>query len=422
MAKKKLLLVVGAGASVEFGMPSVKGVRDIINAEAQRWYQLADQSSSNLYEHIEGRIKQYWNDNLPNHLLREPQFEDVLYAIFAVPAAYPAGAYTSALGALMKPIILPDFINPLQGRKIVETDTLRQLGCVLVDALVREFRELCKLPKQNEIPGIAYLQSLIMALQDEFEIAVVTLNYDNIIYRLLPGVEVGFDIETGRFEPIRITHRNGWPCMLHLHGSVHFDMRLDERPGRRAGLHEIHWQTDINASFSQNAFGRGTTVSLEGPVFPTSVVVAGYGKTTQLMRKPFRTYYAELDRLATDCDAVLVTGYGFGDPHLNMAFADFRDRRRPVVIIGWARDETMTISGAGWGDCDRQTKSMLQTFETAHHSMSGLLGHKMPDTVKELKMAEEFEVCTDSNTPIAVWYNGMLAACKNPTKVISRLR
>jgi hypothetical protein len=40
-------------------------------------------------------------------LRRDPHFEDVLYTIFGLAAAYPAGAYTSALGALIKAKSLP---------------------------------------------------------------------------------------------------------------------------------------------------------------------------------------------------------------------------------------------------------------------------------------------------------------------------
>ena len=62
--------------------------------------------------------------------------------------------------------------------------------------------------------------------------------------------------------------------------------------------------------------------------------MAGYAKTVQLVRQPSRTYYSELDRLVTCCDAVLFAGYGFGDPDLNIAFENFRHRICKVVIEG----------------------------------------------------------------------------------------
>jgi hypothetical protein len=106
--KKKLLLVVGAGASVEFAIPSVAAVRGIISSAIQTRYPLLHAPATNLYEHIEDTVRRYWTHFVPAHLRRPPHFEDLLYTIFALAAAYPADAYTSALGALITATKLPD--------------------------------------------------------------------------------------------------------------------------------------------------------------------------------------------------------------------------------------------------------------------------------------------------------------------------
>ena len=67
MTKKKLLVVVGAGASIDFGMPSVKQAGDIINDEAQKWFPLANHPHTNLYKHIEERVTLHWNEHVPKH-------------------------------------------------------------------------------------------------------------------------------------------------------------------------------------------------------------------------------------------------------------------------------------------------------------------------------------------------------------------
>ncbi|HXZ00396.1 MAG TPA: hypothetical protein VEI03_10375 [Stellaceae bacterium] len=60
MPKKKLLLVVGAGASVEFGIPTVAAVRGIISSAIQTRYPLLHAPATNLYEHIEETVSRYW--------------------------------------------------------------------------------------------------------------------------------------------------------------------------------------------------------------------------------------------------------------------------------------------------------------------------------------------------------------------------
>lgn len=417
MPKRKLLLVVGAGASVDFGMPSVTAVRDIINAAIQVRYPLQNNSGTNLYEHIEGLVQAYWGQAVPAYLRRQPHFEDLLYTIFALAAAYPAGAYTSALGAVINATALPSV--SLFGRQPTATgrDTLRDLGTAAVDAIVEAFRGQCETTATTKAAEFAQLQNLVAALQAEFEVAVVTLNYDNVMYRAFPGIETGFDPATGEFDLDRVLKRAEWPCMLHLHGSVHFDMAS----GMTGDLHEIRWQPNIQGPFHQNAGGRGTRFNVEGADFPTSVIVAGYGKTTQILRRPFRTYYSELDRLVSGCDALLFAGYGFGDAHLTMAFEGFRDRRnRPVAVIDYAPDDAMTMGGVALGDYNAKVEAYIHTFRTDPSTMRAL-GYAAPNTVADLRAAKECEVCTDPATPLALWYGGMLAACANPTKILAHL-
>jgi hypothetical protein len=217
------LLVVGAGASVDFGMPSVAEIGNIINAEAQQYYSLAERPQTNLYKHIEERVKRHWRQHVPAHLRRDPQFEDVLYTIFGLASAYPLGAYTSALGAVIRVKKLPDIFDRIQ-RRAVDGFQLSSLGSTAVDGLLSEIRERCRNSERDKIDEFARLRSFMMALQTTFDIAVATLNYDNIVYRSLPGIETGFNPTTGRFQEERIFDRSAWPCVLHLHGSVHFNM------------------------------------------------------------------------------------------------------------------------------------------------------------------------------------------------------
>jgi len=416
--KKKLLLVTGAGASLDFGMPSVREAAQIINDVAQTYYPLADRPDTNLYQHVEGLVNQYWSRYAPRGSRREAQFEDVLYAFFGIAAAHPAGAYTAGLGALIEPKNLPA-IRPFRGTpRAVNPHDFSFFGAMAVDGLLEEFRGRCKLAAQAKTREFECLQSFVAALQTRFEIAVVTVNYDNVLYRTLLGIETGFDHRTRRFNERRIFERKTWPCMLHLHGSVHFDMPVPNGPD----MHEIVWQPDINATFAQNAAGRGSELQFtpEGAGFPTSAIVAGYGKTTQILRRPFRTYYSELDRLVSQCDAVLIAGYGFGDAHLNIAFEQFRDaRRRPVVLIHKANK-----GDAPWGWPDVHgpiAKAIIHTFHTEVKSTFQSYGNGIFVTVDNLLEGKDFATSNNSDTPLAVWYNGILQACENPEKVIAVL-
>lgn len=416
MDRRKLLVIVGSGASIDFGMPCVPQVGEFLRIAAQPNFSLRADRGSNLYRYIEQQIAEYWRAHVPPHLGKTPQFEDVLYAIFALAAAFPAGRYTSALGALIGLRALPELANPIGGRTQVDGHLVSHLGGAMVDALLDEFRKRCRTLAAGKPEQLRKAGAFFEALSEQFEIAVVTLNYDDVVYRSFQGTETGFDPVTGRFDEIRILQRSTWPCFLHLHGSVHFDMREGE------GLHDIHWNEDLEGPFQQNAWGRSGLSSPEGAEFPMSSIIAGYGKTTQILRRPFRTYYGELDRLAVDCDAALFMGYGFGDIHLNMAFERFRNgRRRPAVVIDYAPDSAMTAGGVEWNEMHKAVTSAMGVLDTRQKSMRWL-GHEAPGTVGELKKLKAFEFSSDPETPLAIWYDGMIGACEHPQKVLDMLQ
>jgi hypothetical protein len=417
MIKKKLLLVVGAGASVDFGMPSVSCAGKIISAELQPFYRLAHQQDTNLYEHIERMVKEHWNQNFPSNFLRAPQFEDVLSAIFGLASAYPAGVFTSPLGALITARELPRIIT--YGGKVQDVikHDVSILGAQAVDALLRDILERCKVCERTKQAEFARLQSLVTALQTRFDIAVVTLNYDDILYRVFPDIETGFDPNTKCFRDQRIFERKAWPCMLHLHGSVHFNMP----DSRSHDLHEIFWEPDLDAAVAQNAFGRNSQYTPEGAEFPTSVIIAGYAKPTQLLRRPFRTYYSEFDRLVWACDAVLFAGYGFGDKHINAAFDQFRDdRRRPVAIIDLAKKGSPMLGWPELASNDRLASTVVHTF---HNNLGCFFGDAagLPPLVDRLLELRKFAFNKDYDNPLGIWYGGLLEACDNAEKVLAIL-
>ena len=104
-----------------------------------------------------------------------------------------------------------------------------------------------------------------------------------------------------------------------------------------------------------------------------------------------------------------------------MAFEGFRDaRRRPVAVIGFAHDDAMTMGGVALGDYNPVITTLIHTFQTDPTSMQAL-GRSAPDTVKNLRVAQEFEVSVNPSTPLSLWYNGILDACANSGKVIARL-
>jgi hypothetical protein len=415
MFKKKLLVIAGAGASIEFGMPSVKDVGDLLIQEAQMRFPLANDPRRNLYSWLVDEVTAYWGTVAKPSLGKAPNFEDIMYAVFLLTAAYPSGVFTSPLGALVAPKSFPDILWLGKQQRSVDKDVWRELGGFLSDTIIDAFRDKCRQLEPANKAKVDEFRAFFRALSKRFHLAIVILNYDDIIHRSIPGLTTGFG-QDGVFRDELLFRRRRWPCILHLHGSVHFDMR-----SAQGDLHNVQWQENLSAAFNQNSAGRSPINSSEGTTFPQSVIVAGHGKTSQILRRPFRSYYSELDRLVSQSDALLCLGYGFGDVHLNMAIEAYRDhRQRPVVLVDYAADNAMSASAAHWDDPPRSIVIAMEVLMTDARSMCAL-SHSAPSNVEELKKLRAFDLSNDPKKPLAIWYNGMREACRNPDKLLTKL-
>jgi len=299
---------------------------------------------------------------------------------------------------------------------VVDGNIWNQVGSILADSIADTFRQKCIGPADGQ--DVALIGNFFAALMDIFEVSIATLNYDNVVYRSVPDFATGFD-EEGNFVQRNLFNRKRWPCILHLHGSVHFDIdsfNIDNPRG-------IFWQPDLGKVARSNAHGSGGYYFInEGWVIPRTTLIAGHGKAFRLTGQPFRSYYSELDRLVGEADALLCLGYGFGDDHVNAVLAGWRDeRKRPIVIVDWAADCTMTASEASGGDASATVKRAIGVFDTKPWKIRSLHG-VVPNTVAEVKAQKSFDRSTDPARPLAIWYNGMLEACHNAARIIDYLK
>jgi SIR2-like domain len=414
--KKKLLVIVGAGASAHLEIPGTKQVGELLRQACLERYPLVSNPKSSIYHWLASEIENYRRAIPKPDLVETPNFEELLYTVLLLSTVSPDGFHTSSLGAFVGMRNTPEVFLFGQAKSLRGYDWT-QLGSFLADTIIDHFRQVCRSLETTKADKIGELRQFFAKLAQCHNVAIVTLNYDDAIWRVLPTLETGFDPSDGRFDERRLFERRDWGCFIHLHGSVHFDMQI-----RGLDLHQIVWKQDLAGSFAQNAAGRGQAVTTEGVLFPQSVIVAGYGKTQQILRRPFRTYYSELDRLVSGSDALLCLGYGFADLHLNGALGAYRDsRNRPVVLVNWADDHEMTAAHAEWGTTSSSSiLAALATFVNTPRLMS--LGQPVPTTVAEVKRANDFDLSTEKTKPLAIWYGGMEEACRHPDAILDQLK
>jgi len=404
--KKKLLIVVGAGASIDFGLPSVADVEAILNDLASKKFPLFHEPSKGFYQYVKKVIQDYFDSNPKEGLKKDVNFEEVLFQLYSLSAHKNDVNYELASNALFSSIKLPD-VNFL-GKCKQGVEILHQLSSASVDSIVEEFIKRCALATSRKAPEIEKLGNFFDGLREDHELGFVTLNYDNIISQASPGLFTGFDCND-TFNHSTVLKRTEWEFLYHLHGSIHFAMN-DELTSTSA--HKIGWESSPACGHSVQSSGRNFQYSSEGGAFPTSTIVAGLGKTQQILRQPFRTYYSQLDGIIDQADGFLFLGYGFNDSHLNSAFAEVQVFPRPVVIIDYANDEQDCLQHRS----DMWSHNLSKTLRLNLRKM-GEEGQDAAPSILDLKQRDIFEVSNDADRPCAIYYNGMKKACNRAIEI-----
>ena len=409
--KKKLLITVGAGASVDFGLPSVSDIDTLFDRWASKSHPLAEDTASNLYRYCRDAINSYYKQASSACLRKHTNFEEVLYQLNLLTPYLSDPNRLHGSNALLAAKSLPDVLCFERHRKTADGAVLRNLINTLIDELVNHFSEGCTIASTEKAAEIAELSQFLVALTDEFEIGIITLNYDNIFTQALSGLHTGFD-EAGQFVPMSVLTRQEWNFIYHLHGSVHFAMTGDKHD-----MHDISWLATPSKDRKVQAAGRNSHDSMEGTAYPNSPIVAGYGKPQQILRQPFRTYFAQVNRLVYEVDSLLFLGYGFGDLHLNAVLSAVRDRPCPIVLVDYAckNQDPLSLRQDAWAE------NLFKTLLCDQRRVS-LARHSSPAYLGELVAAREMEVLSDSKHGVAVWYGGMLEACRYPQKILEHLR
>ena len=270
--KKKLLVIVGAGASLDFGMPSVKKVDQLFEEWSKTRFPLRNSDDKSLYSWIKEKLLSYIQQNPRNRINNIINFENLIFLIQNLERILNDEKWASFNNRL-KPFIdiclMPE-ITILGKDQIADGDKLYYLHSFLVDQLLDYFREICKTIHEDKKNEFERLRVLFKNLRDDFEVGVINLNYDNVLLTAFPDLETGFNSVTGEFERSRIYNGN-WNFCYHIHGSIHFDLREN-----KSEIHKIYWNSDLNSIFSQNSLGRGPVISSEGLHHLNSAIIAGF--------------------------------------------------------------------------------------------------------------------------------------------------
>jgi len=414
---KKLLIITGAGASLEFGMPSVKDIDKLLEEWALSILPLKGDNQKSLYSWVKEKLTIYVSQNSNNRLDNIINFENLLYTIqnlYSISKDEHWKHFNNRLKPFIELLDFPEVISFKKEKKADSSD-FHFLHSYLIDKLLEHFRVKCKSLLVDKKVEIELLKSFFNSLKEEYEIGFINLNYDNVILSTLSDLSTGFDKISGEFSRDELYDHN-WNFCYHLHGSVFFDMK----GGKDTEMHKILWNNDLTSQFSQNSSGRSGNYTSEGLDHLNSNIIAGLDKTNQLLREPFGPYYMQLDKLIFEADSILFMGYGFNDLHLNKIFPFIRydtKKKRKVVVIDWAseNEDGLNFRHDGWS---------FGVFETLPFNGYEMVNGKsrLPQPAIHFKNSKTLEKSSNPDYPLAIWYDGVLEACKHPEKIKAELR
>lgn len=413
--KRKLLIILGAGSSIDQGMPSVGQLDGCVARWSAEWLRSdpALYRFDNYYAVLSKNALSHYNSR-PLALGVPPSFERILGDMSALTHLMEPAPTGSALRQLIcndpsaAGLRFPFAENEYYGPYITLNS---QLG-YLLKRLAQYVRE-CSRRVDSSTRTFAAYRRLLTRLRDAFDVGIYNLNYDTVALTAWPDAFTGFT-ESGLFDPCAIHQRRGWNFIYHLHGSVHHTLR-----GSFADA--IQWQHDLHAAFVDGDDGQDTNVLSDQKSFVRATLIAGGSKLDQLLVEPFHSFHAALARHVYEADAVLIGGYGFGDAHVNHALKNCLQRRLiqrppqpvPVMILnkqdnGWAMDSRQDP----WSQQMRDTLS-ANFFRCEVVASRGLDGfdNRIP--------GRSFEI-SDIHR-VAVWHGGFLEAAEQSDRIVDFL-
>lgn len=400
--KEKLLIIAGAGASVSFDMFSSSDIESMFEANGPTKIKVRNHPES-LYKYIkQGLLRYHRNRKTMNGKVISKKerdkisvyFEEVVYQllnIYSMQADHHKNGATAFFDLKKMPLKI--------GHKKVNAYDYYNEANTLVADLLDKMREKCSALSRSKITS---LKSLLLGLDKEFQLGVVNLNYDNILYQCMPSkTEIGFD-NTGSFNPDLVLNNTEWNFFYHLHGSVHFYYdNFEIKFAKKCTL-----KTAVNSNKARYSHEETT----EGFPILTSPIIVGYGKAWQIQREPYLFYYNDLARRINEADKILFIGYSFGDLHLNklIQMSLRHQKKKKIVIIDYAQQ--------GNGILHRQDNWSSEIFKIMRLDASEF----RPCLVTDLSNKNPFE--RNTNKSVALSYKGLDFFMRNPALLVSELK
>ncbi len=336
--KKPLTVFLGAGASVSLGVPSTAAITTAVLAAMQA-AETQHRSTFGLPPPplLPDPVAQLWAC-LGAHYSGQANFEHVLHSLEAASSLLRSWEPTTANRHKIVEAALAGGVHP---SLVTVFDRL-----FLIRSRTALFAEIHRLVDAacDSIPSTsnwAAVRSFYTRLDTEFDLRIVTTNYDTVVEQALGwgATEQGFTPVSGE-NVSRFTGHAAATRLAKMHGSIHFGYRASTNPGRfrfEDDFDDLCWHA-APASALASWGGRSSPSSGAGREMAIGPLITGLQKPDKLLVEPYASYYRSFGAALAPVPRLLVIGYGFSDPHVNSILrrmTAWHGANRRIAFVTW---------------------------------------------------------------------------------------
>ena len=389
--KKRAMVLVGAGASLEFGAPCTARLTKIIGQKVKEDTRIQQCGGDAAYREILKILAGYFQGD-PCAV----NFEHIYHCAHELLFTFePASSTVNKYRPLLQPFI--------RRRTKIGEKALQELVRYMAKLIFEELSEICRKPPAN----LGLLASFLERLRKDHITRIYTTNYDDFLLQAARDLYTGFDPEPSPdakpFDRQAFYQATDIDCVFHLHGSVHLAF-VHSPP--HADLGDLHWFDCLAAALCHSSYYGSGDPKMDGSRIVRTAVITGLDKLSRLQQRPLLHYYASMARDAMKADIIYVIGYGLGDLHLNTWLAEARRMNPvpPLVFVDKWVDGFLHYTAS---ESDHKTNEMLHTLRM---HVSGQYGPDGGD-----KYGSGWILAKDRNC--AIWDKGFLAFLKTPSEL-----
>lgn len=399
--KEKLMIIVGAGASIPFGNYTCAEIDDLFKENG--FIELSTSlGHKTLYEYCSEEINKFIGTRTyfgtPQSEQKSANFEQVIYEMLNI-YAISQEAHNRTTGAFVNIKKFPKKID-------IRTNATNKLNSYdfinesehLISILAKNMRT------RNLKFGTHHLfgnfQTLCALLKNKYDIGILNFNYDDIFENGFSStLNTGFD-KKGKFNPMKIVNGK-WNFLYYPHGSLHFDINYHDN------IDEYHYEKDLNKLIKSCPAIQSYDHTIEGfPILRTPIIV-GYGKAYQIQRNPFSLYINDFAKKIYEADKILFIGYGFNDIYVNNLIRLSMNycKKRKVVVIDSIKGKHPTNSIY----FKQYENNLCKTIPLEDFSLINI--HK-----------KGFNQLSNINQSFSISFQGFELFIKNPYKLLNELK